>query len=87
MIVYNKDSQDYLLLANSSRGIMKIATDSFKTAAGITERVSDGTKGTPYETIEGWSGIVQLDLLDDMHAVVVRRDDAGALHLESQTLP
>jgi hypothetical protein len=33
MIVYRKDGKDYLLIANTSRGVMKVPTDGFATAA------------------------------------------------------
>src|SRR5262245_27521778 len=35
MIVYQKDGKDYLLLANNSRGVMKISTDQIEKAEGI----------------------------------------------------
>src|SRR6185503_16235536 len=61
MIVYQKDGKDYLLLANSSRGIMKINTDQIEKAENITAPVpGGGKKGLPYETIESWTGIDQL---------------------------
>ena len=88
MIVYQKDGKDFLLLANSSRGIMKISTDSIEKAESISAPVPDGAKkGQPYETIESWKGVDQLDLLDAQHAVVVRRTDGGSLNLESLALP
>jgi hypothetical protein len=86
MIVYQKDGKDYLLLANNSRGIMKINTDSIEKAESITGKV-DGKKGVGYETIESWKGIDQLDRLDAQHAVVLRRGDAGSLNLEALPLP
>ena len=42
MIVYQKDGKDYLLLANSSRGIMKISTDQIEKVEGIVAPVPDG---------------------------------------------
>ncbi len=88
MIVYQKDGKDYLLLANNSRGIMKISTDQIEKMDSIVARVPDGgKKGLPYETIESWSGVDQLDKLDKTHALVVRRGEAGALNLESLELP
>ena len=88
MIVYQKDGKDYLLLANSSRGVMKISTDNIENAQGITEPVrGGGTKGTPFETIQDWKGIDQLDRLDAAHAIVVRRGEGGAVNLESLPLP
>jgi hypothetical protein len=86
MIVYQKDGKDYLLLANSSRGIMKINTDQIEKADGITAKVAD-KQGLPYETIESWKGIDQLDRLDADHAVVLRRGQGGALNLESLAFP
>jgi hypothetical protein len=88
MIVYKKDGKEFLLLANNSRGVMKITTEGIDKAEPIVARVEGGgKKGQTYETIEGWKGIEQLDQLDEGHALVLRRDDAGALHLESLPLP
>jgi hypothetical protein len=88
MIVYQKDGKDYLLLANSSRGIMKVSTDGIANAEGIVSHVPDGgRKGLAYETIESWTGVDQLDRLDNQNAVVVRRTESGSLNLESLPLP
>jgi hypothetical protein len=87
MIVYQKGGKDYLLLANSSRGIMKIGTDQIENAEKIETHVREGTKGLAYETIESWKNIDQLDTFDAGHALVLRRGDAGAVSLESLPLP
>jgi hypothetical protein len=86
MIVYQKDGKDYLLLANSSRGVMKINTDQMEGAESIAAPVPD-KKGLPYQTIESWTGIEQLDRLDPQHALVMRRAEGGSLNLESLALP
>jgi hypothetical protein len=86
MIVYKKDGKEYLLLANSKRGVMKISTENLDKAEPILAHVSD-KKGQRFETIESWKGIYHLDRLDDGHALILRRDDAGAFHLESPQLP
>jgi hypothetical protein len=84
IIVYQKDGKDFLLLANSSRGVMKVAAEQITGAAAITEKVAD-TKGLSFEKI-AWEGISQLDRLDARHAVVVRT--AGNVHnLETLALP
>jgi len=85
MIVYQKDGKDYLLMANDSRGVMKIPTEGAGTAPGITERVP-GTKGLGYETVASLKGVVQLDQLDDRHAVVLIQDPSG-LNLKTIELP
>jgi len=86
MIVYNKDGQDYLLMANSSRGVMKIATAKLQDAEAITEPVREERKGVEYETVKGWTGIEQLDKLDNSNALVLRKTDAGHT-LEAIQLP
>jgi len=88
MIVYQKDGKDYLLMANNSRGIMKIDAGMIEKSEDITAPVKDGgTKGVRYETIESWKGIDQLDRFDNQHAAVLRRGEAGSLNLESLPLP
>jgi len=85
MIVYQKGGKDYLLLANNSRGVMKITTDGADSAAPITSRVPD-KQGLPYETIDSLKDVVQLDQLDKGHALVLR-DNQGTLNLETVALP
>jgi hypothetical protein len=86
MIVYKKDGKDYLLLANSSRGVMKISTDHIEQTEGIAAPVSD-KKGLPYETISGWTGVDHLAQLDPEHALLLRHGDGGSMTLESVALP
>jgi hypothetical protein len=86
MISYQKDGKQFLLLANSSRGVMKIPTEKIVEIEGITAPVSD-TKGLAFETIEAWKGIDQLDRMDEKTAMVLARSDGGALTLESRDLP
>jgi hypothetical protein len=66
--------------------MMKISTDQIEKAESIAAPVS-GKKGLPYETIESWTGVEQLDRLDPRHALVMRRAEGGALNLESLPLP
>ena len=86
MIVYHKGGKDYLLLANSSRGVMKIPTEGAATAKGIKSRVQE-TEGLKYETVSSLKGVVQLDKLDNGHALVLVQTDGGALNLETIDLP
>ena len=86
MIVYQKDGKDYLLLANSSRGVMKISTDQLEQAEGIKSRVSDKA-GLGYETIASWTGVDHLDKLDAKNALVLRRASGDSVNLESLALP
>ena len=88
MIVYQKGGKDYLLMANTVRGVMKISTDDIERAEGITERVGGGgTAGQDFETIEGLKGVVQLDRLNETNCVIVTKDEDGTLDLQSVALP
>jgi hypothetical protein len=89
MIVYQKDGKDFLLMTNSSRGVMKIPTEGAGAAPGITEPVrGGGKKGLGYETIESLKGVQQMDQLDKTHAVILTKAEGdGALNLETIDLP
>jgi hypothetical protein len=86
MIVYQKDGKDFLLMANSSRGVMKISTEQIDTIEGITKPVSQKA-GLPYETLAGLKGVQHLDVLDKENALLLVRTDSGSLNLESIALP
>jgi len=86
MILYKKDGKEFLLMSNNSRGVMKIPTERFASAAGITTPISDKA-GIGYETIASMKGVEQLDLLDETHSIVLTRSNAGALDLQAVALP
>lgn len=87
MIVYQKDGKDYLLLANSARGLMKISTDKIEETESISAPVTGGgKKGLTYETIESAKGIEQLATFDANNALVIRKTDSGQ-NLEALALP
>lgn len=78
MVVYKKDGKDFILMANSARGVMKISTDEIATIEGIDSRVS-GTAGLPYQTIEELKGVEQLESLGANTAVIVSRSAPDGL--------
>lgn len=87
MIVYKKDGQTYLLLANDRRGVMKISTADLEKNQGLTEPVrGGGHAGQPFETISQLQNVVQLDKLNEDHAVVLIQD-GSSLSLKSVPLP
>ncbi|MGB7343086.1 MAG: hypothetical protein WBD20_02640 [Pirellulaceae bacterium] len=88
MIVYTKDGEDFLLMANSARGVMKISTNDLERESGLTEPVSGGgSAGQPYETIESLKDVVQLDKVDDTTALVMIQSDNGPASLKTIDLP
>ncbi|QEG22831.1 hypothetical protein [Mariniblastus fucicola] len=86
MVVYKKGDQDFALMANSSRGVMKIDLQNVDSQKPIVERIS-GTAGVAYETIKDLNGVMQLDGLNGTHGVVLVREDDSSEHLKTIELP
>jgi len=86
MIVYKKGGQEFLLTTNNSRGVMKIPTRTFATAAPITTPVETETGGVPFEKITTMTGIQQMDKLDEENSIVIARAASG-LNLQVVPLP
>jgi hypothetical protein len=89
MVVYKKDGQEFLLVANTSRGVMKVSTEKVADQPAITEPVrgEKGTAGLPYETIPEWKGVQQLDRLNDTSVVLLVVDESGVANLKTMELP
>jgi hypothetical protein len=87
MVLYKKNGQEFLLMANNSRGVMKIPTAGFASAQKIEARVDAETAGVKFETVPTMKGIEQLDLLDATNTIVLARSGAGALDLQVVALP
>ena len=88
MIVYKQNGRDFLLMANSARGVMKISTKDIERSEGIEERVGGGgIAGQTYDTIDSLKGVVQLDRLTDERGVIVTKADGGELNLTTINLP
>jgi hypothetical protein len=87
MVIYEKNGKDYILIANSSRGVMKVTTENIGEIKGITDPVrGGGTAGLKYETISDLKGVVQLDRLDKDHALVLVETPSG-MNLDTIALP
>lgn len=88
MFTFNSDGSEFLLLSNSARGVMKISTTGLSSNPGLTERVSGGgSAGQKYDTISDWTGVVQMDKLNDTHAVIVVQNGDGPQNLKTVALP
>lgn len=86
MLVYSKGKSNFILMNNSSRGVMKLPGDNLGSFEGITKPVPD-KQGVPYETIAGLKGVEQLARFDDGHAIMLVKADGGAMELKTIALP
>jgi hypothetical protein len=84
MIVYNKDGKNYILMANSRRGVMKLTGDHLEGYKPITQHSE--IAGVPYQTIENLKGVQQLDKFDEKQAIVLMGEGAS-LDLVTVPLP
>ena len=82
MIVYSKDGKHYILMANSSRGVMKLTADHLDSYQPITKQTE--VTGVPYETIASLKGVQHLDKYDDASALVLMGEGAS---LDLRTVP
>jgi hypothetical protein len=89
MIIYTKNGQDFLLMSNNNRGVMKVPTGGFGSAEPITKKVNSGERvGVVPEPIPSLKGIEQLDLLDSDHALILARNsENGSISLAAIDLP
>jgi len=85
MIVYKKDGKDFILLNNSSRGVMKITAENLDGFSAITAQTE--TAGVPYQTLDSLKGVQHLDRLDERYALLLMRAESGSLDLKTVPLP
>ncbi len=87
MITYNKDGQDFLLMSNNARGVMKLALDGIDSYESIATRADNLETDIPYETLPDLRGVEQLAGFDNSHAVVLALAQDGSLELKTIDLP
>ena len=78
MVPYKKDGKDYILVANTAFGLLKVQADHLETYATIDSPTKNpGTAGMPFEKITSVTNVKQLSQLDASNAVVLTAN-AGA---------
>jgi len=85
MIAYRKDDHDFILLANSYRGVMKLSAEHLDRYAPIIEQ--EQIAGVPYKRISELRGIRRLTALDATKALVLADGEGGSVDLRSIALP
>jgi hypothetical protein len=83
MVAYHKDGHDYILMANSSRGMMKLDAEHLETYKPITAQTE--VTGVPYQTLD-FKGVQHLGKYDDSNALILT-DASGSLDLRTIALP
>jgi hypothetical protein len=98
MVPYKKNGHDFILIANSSRGLVKLQADALESYAAIDSPTKvDGPAGVPYEKLD-LKNVQQLAAFDAANAVVLigqpgpgpsfnRGNPVGPLSLQTIALP
>ena len=80
MVSFTQDGEEYLLVANSAHGLVKIACRDIDRQPPLTEPKQP--VGVPWET-KDWQGIRRLANLGDSYVLALQSDDAGRQQLRS----
>jgi hypothetical protein len=85
MIAYRKENHDFILLANSYRGVLKLSAENLDRYEAITQPVQ--IAGVPYKRVAALRGVRRLTTFDDANALILADGENGSLDLRSVPLP
>ncbi len=81
MTTLKKDGETVLLMANTARAVSEV---NYKTIAAfegtLTEKVA-GTAGTDFKLLPSYTGIIQMDKLDNSQLVMIQKKANGDIEL------
>lgn len=77
MVPYKKDGHDYILIANTARGVMKLKADDLASYPAIDSPQRTDVAGVPYDTMKDIQNVQHLAQLDDADAVIVTGKTTG----------
>ncbi|MBM3725164.1 MAG: hypothetical protein FJW40_07040 [Acidobacteria bacterium] len=85
MVSYSKGGKPFILMNNSSRGVMKLPANGLDSYKGITAQTD--VTGVPYETVAAWKGVEQIDGFDTKTVSMLVRGEDGSLDLKTVEFP
>ena len=71
MVPYKKDGHNYILIANTDRGVMKLKADNLESYPEIGSPTKTDVAGVPYDTMSNLQNVQHLTQLDDSDAVIL----------------
>ena len=91
MVPYKKDGHQYILIANTSLGVLKLKADNLETYRAIESPEvpnpqNKNISGVPYDTISDLTGVTQLSQIDDSNVAVLSKG-ADGMNLTTIALP
>ncbi|HTW67915.1 MAG TPA: hypothetical protein VME17_25045 [Bryobacteraceae bacterium] len=71
MVPYHKNGHDYILIANTSLGMLKLRADNLSTYKPIESPTVTDVAGVPYDKLGNFKDVQQLAQLDSSDAVIL----------------
>jgi hypothetical protein len=71
MVPYKKDGHDYILIANTSFGVVKLRADKIETYPTISEPQRTDVAGVPYDKVSGLENVQHITALDSSNVLVM----------------
>jgi hypothetical protein len=93
MVPYKKDGHNYILIANTARGVMKLKADNLESYPAIDSPTKTDVAGVPYDTMTNLQNVQHLTQLDDSDALIITGKTAqpaapaGPINLQTIALP
>jgi hypothetical protein len=92
MVPYKKDGHDYILIANSSFGVVKLRADKIESYPAIVEPTVTDVAGVPYDKITSVSNVQHIAQIDGSSVLLLtgKRGQgaaAGPISLSTMALP
>jgi hypothetical protein len=98
MVPYKKDGHQYILIANTSFGVVKLKADNIETYPTISEPQRTDVAGVPYDKVSGLENVQHLAALDSSNVLVMTGHPGsgpvynpgppvGPINLETVALP
>jgi hypothetical protein len=91
MVPYKKGGHDYILIANSSFGVVKLKADNLETYPAINAPTVTDVAGVPYDKISELTNVRHIAQVDDSNVLLLSGrsggGQAGPMNLSTITLP
>src|ERR1051325_5964048 len=87
MVPYKKDGHEYVLIANSSYGVVKLRADKLESYPAIDSPTVTDVAGVPYDKISSVRDVRHLAQIDDSNVLLVMGKNGGASSLQTMALP
>jgi hypothetical protein len=89
MVPYKKGGHDYILIANSAFGVVKLKADNLETYPAINAPTVTDVAGVPYDKISQLTNVRHIAQVDEANVLLLsgKNGQAGSMNLSTIALP